>query len=54
MKIELVNNTCLDIRGMIEDAILVAIRNGGTLPEELSDLFVLTQAANGRWILEVA
>jgi hypothetical protein len=57
--IKLINNTGTDIRGF-EEEILAAIDNGGTLPEELADVFTLrrSSAANEdgspRWILSFA
>lgn len=39
--IMLINNTGVDIRGMVEDAVMTAARQGEPLPEELSDIFLL-------------
>jgi hypothetical protein len=39
-KIVIVNNTDADLRGMgFHSAIVAAIKSGGPLPEEISDLF---------------
>jgi len=38
----LVNNTCVDIRGAVEEAVWAAARSGSALPEEIADLFTLT------------
>jgi hypothetical protein len=41
MNIMLVNNTGTDIRGMVENAVMDAVRNEQPLPEELADIFNL-------------
>ena len=40
------NNTSADLR-FAHTAIMTAIANGGTLPEELDDLFTLTRCPEG-------
>ena len=49
----IVNNTNADIREF-DAVILAAANNGGSMPEELSDIFTLTLADNGNWILDWA
>ncbi len=47
-----VNNTGADV-DLAHGAVIGAIANGGQLPEELSDLFVLTRPAE-TWVLDFA
>ena len=51
----LVNNTDTDIRELgIETAAWTAIKNETALPEEIADLFTLTQTAIHTWTLNWA
>ncbi len=47
-----INRTGQDV-DLVHAAIMGAIANGGTLPEEIADLFTLTRPA-GVWILDFA
>lgn len=47
-----VNNTAADVR-IFHKAVMEAIANGGTLPEEIADIFTLTRP-KGVWILDFA
>jgi hypothetical protein len=42
-----IDNTCGDVSRMFHSAIMAAISNGGTLPEELADLITLTRCPEG-------
>lgn len=46
MQYAYINNTEADLR-FAHTAIMAAIANGGTLPEELDDLFTLTECPAG-------
>ena len=56
----LINNTGQYIPEYIWDAIKAAVKNGGTMPEELADLFTLTRVVgntkypDNAWRIEMA
>ena len=57
--LRLVNNTGTDIRGCVEDAIWAAIKSAVALgspaniilPEEIADLFSVTQTGTAIWMV---